>query len=311
MSCIKARLRANTALTDSVLARPLSAGNMGKKANQGKEMKADHKILMILILLIWKLINIDTAIADDEYIYQIRKGDTLRQIALLFTGNESTDEIARANGIININSIEEGTHLKLPSIHPVNTLVKYLSSIYNHDLTYAYSLLSEESQMHCSLQYFKNSCNEMAFFDLNSLKICADSIENNTRYIAVKVNMEEDPASWAFNLVYERNGWYIYLEHTNPTFPYNSRTLKCSDSRYAATIQVFATSSATKAATIVQDLVRLGFPAYHTPIEQNRKTLYRIRIGTFKTRHEARAFLQRTRSKFPKFAQDGIIVDEQ
>lgn len=52
-------------------------------------------------------------------------------------------------------------------------------------------------------------------------------------------------------------------------------------------IQVLATSSELSAEKLVKDMTLQGLPAYKTSVRQNGKTLWRVRVGLFKTKAEA------------------------
>ena len=52
-------------------------------------------------------------------------------------------------------------------------------------------------------------------------------------------------------------------------------------------IQVLATSSELSAEKLVKDMKLQGLPAYKMSVRQNGKTLWRVRVGLFKTKAEA------------------------
>ena len=53
-------------------------------------------------------------------------------------------------------------------------------------------------------------------------------------------------------------------------------------------VQVQATSSERKAEALVKQLASQGLPAYKTPVEKQGATIWRVRVGLYKTRDEAR-----------------------
>ena len=53
-------------------------------------------------------------------------------------------------------------------------------------------------------------------------------------------------------------------------------------------VQVQATSSERKAEALVKQLASQGLPAYKTPVQKQGATIWRVRVGLYKTRDEAR-----------------------
>ena len=52
-------------------------------------------------------------------------------------------------------------------------------------------------------------------------------------------------------------------------------------------VQVMATSSERQAEAAVKKIVDLGLPAYRVPVEKGAATLWRVRVGLYKTKKDA------------------------
>ena len=153
------------------------------------------------------------------YDYVVKPGDTLSEITLMFTGNHDFEKIARKNRISNPDLIFPGNLLTLPSVRPIETLRAYLSAIYKPEAIAAYNLLATQTRLNISFDKFKKALDAITFYNLDSIFICADFILNNNHILQLKILLNEDPASWGFNLIREKYKWYILLFDLNPTNP--------------------------------------------------------------------------------------------
>jgi hypothetical protein len=137
----------------------------------------------------------------------------------MFTGTHEYETIAQQNRISNPNLIYPGDHITLPSSRPIETLRGYLSAIYKSEAIEAYKLLSTNTRSNISFDEFKNALDEITFYNLDTISICADFIVNENHILQLKILLNEDPASWGFSLIREKYRWYILLFDLNPTNP--------------------------------------------------------------------------------------------
>jgi len=153
------------------------------------------------------------------YDYVVKPGDTLSEITLMFTGTHDYEKIARENRISNPDLIFPGNLLTLPPSRPIETLRAYLHAIYKSEAIEAYKLLATQTRLNISFDEFKKALDATTFYNLDSIFICADFILNNNHILQLKILLNEDPASWGFNLIREKYKWYILLFDLNPTNP--------------------------------------------------------------------------------------------
>ena len=153
------------------------------------------------------------------YDYIVRPEDTLSEITLMFTGTYDYDKIAQQNRISKPDLIYPGDIIRLPSTRPIETLRNYLDAIYKSEEMKAYKLLSTNTRSNISYDEFKKALDKITFYNLDSMRICADFIENKNHILQIKILLAEDPASWGFNLIREKYKWYILLFDLNPTNP--------------------------------------------------------------------------------------------
>jgi len=137
----------------------------------------------------------------------------------MYAGTHDYFKIAQANDISNPDLIFPGDKITLPLSRPVETLREYLRAIYNSKELDAYKLLSSDTRSKFAFEEFQKSLKEVTFYDLNSMSVCADLIANSNHILQIKIYIEEDPASWGFNLVREKYKWYVLLFDLNATFP--------------------------------------------------------------------------------------------
>ncbi|MFC1849347.1 LysM peptidoglycan-binding domain-containing protein [candidate division CSSED10-310 bacterium] len=183
----------------------------------------------VLILILGNTSAFAETIASQEptYDYIIGKGDTLSEIALAFTGSPNIAHIIRINNVTEPDLIYAGDQLKVPAPKPVATLKKYLSSIYDGQIKQAYSLLSSATQARFTFQEFETATAELTYFDLDTPAVCANRQKDGAHLLRLKIQMEEDPANWGFNLSLEKNDWRVELLDLHPTFPQESDGLDC------------------------------------------------------------------------------------
>jgi hypothetical protein len=153
------------------------------------------------------------------YDYIVKPEDTLSEITLMFTGTHDYDKIAQQNRISNPDLIYPGDIIRLSSSRPIETLRNYLDAIYKSKETKAYKLLSINTRSNISYDEFKNALDKITFYNLDSMRICSDFIENKNHILQIKIWLAQDPASWGFNLIREKYKWYIVLFDLNPTNP--------------------------------------------------------------------------------------------
>ena len=96
----------------------------------------------------------------------------------MYTGTHDYEKIAKQNRISNPNLIYPGDLITLPSSRPTETLRSYLSTIYKFKATEAYKLLSTNTRLNIPLNEFKKALGKITFYNLDTISICADFIEN-------------------------------------------------------------------------------------------------------------------------------------
>ena len=149
----------------------------------------------------------------------VRSGDTLSEITLMYTGTHDYEKIARQNRIPDPHLIYPGSLITLPSSRPIQTLKGYLDAIYNSKAIEAYKLLSANTRLTISFDKFTKALDEITFYNLDTIFICADFFVNQNHILQLKIRLNEDPASWGFSLIREKYKWYILLFDLNPTNP--------------------------------------------------------------------------------------------
>ena len=190
----------------------------------------DFKHLIFLIISVLSAIPSGLDAKDVQlYTYSIKPGDTLSEITLFFAGDLNYYRTARDNHIKNPDLIFPGEKVTVPCRRPLETLRTYLISIYINKAKDAYDLLSSDSRNKFSFEDFKGSLETTTFYDLNSLDVCADFIIKFGHILQIRAFLEQDPASWGFNLVREKYNWHILLFNLNPTFPLDDEKIdwKC------------------------------------------------------------------------------------
>ena len=191
-----------------------------------------NKIAVTIAFWAFMVVGYVNSYASDNgiYTYFVRSGDTLSEITLMFTGNFDYHKIARVNNISNPDLIYPGDKIALPSSRPSKTLKNYLKAIYDSKELEAYKLLSTDTRSKFSFDEFNKSLSKLTFYDLNSLNVCADFIENGSHILQIKLYLEEDPASWGFNLIREKYKWYVLLFNLTSTYPQDNGFLewKCN-----------------------------------------------------------------------------------
>lgn len=187
---------------------------------------------LLIFLIISLLSTIPSSLDGKEvpfYTYSIKPGDTLSEITLFFAGDLNYSRTARDNHIKDPDLIFPGDRVTIPCRRPLETLRTYLVSIYINKAKEAYNLLSSDSRNKFSFDDFKASLDTTTFYDLNSLDVCADFIIKFRHILQIRAFLEQDPASWGFNLVREKYKWRILLFDLNPTFPLDGEKIdwKC------------------------------------------------------------------------------------
>lgn len=182
------------------------------------------------LIIVFSIIFYGTVICCSSeiraYDYVVRSEDTLSEITLMFTGTHEYEKIAQKNRISNPNLIYPGDLITLPSSRPTETLRDYLSAIYKSEAIEAYKLLSTNTRLNISFDEFKKALNEITFYNLDTIFICADFIVNENHILQLKILLNEDPASWGFSLIREKYRWYILLFDLNPTNPQDDGFIK-------------------------------------------------------------------------------------
>ena len=180
-----------------------------------------YKIFSNIIFLIITFSGIVLCCSSETraYDYIVRPEDTLSEITLMFTGTRDYEKIAQQNRISNPDLIYPGDIISLPSSRPIETLRNYLAAIYKSEEIKAYKLLSTNTRSNISYDEFKKALDKITFYNLDSMRICADFIENENHILQIKILLAQDPASWGFNLIREKYKWYILLFDLNPTNP--------------------------------------------------------------------------------------------
>jgi hypothetical protein len=166
------------------------------------------------------------------YEYIVKPKDTLSEITLMFTGTHDYHKIAQQNRISNPDVIYPGDIIRLPSSRPNRTLRNYLNAIYKSDEMKAYQLLSANTRSKIAYDDFKKALDKITFYNLDTMRICADFVENGYHVIQIKILLAEDPASWGFSLIRQKYKWYILLFDLNPTNPQDDGFIewKCNGS---------------------------------------------------------------------------------
>lgn len=193
-----------------------------------------QKLTLIIIFLIIIFSGIVSCCFSEAraYDYIVRPEDTLSEITLMFTGTHDYDKIAQQNRISNPDLIYPGDIIRLPSLRPIKTLRSYLTAIYKSEEMKAYKLLSSNTRSNISYDQFKKALDKITFYNLDSMRICSDFVENEHHILQIKIWLAEDPASWGFNLIRENYKWYILLFDLNPTNPQDDGFIewKCNGS---------------------------------------------------------------------------------
>jgi hypothetical protein len=114
----------------------------------------------------------------------------------MFTGIHDYRKIARQNRISNPDLIYPGDIIRLPSSRPIETLRNYLSAIYESEEMKAYKLLSANTRLNISYDEFNKALDKITFYNLDSMRICADFIDNENHILQIKIWLAQDPASW-------------------------------------------------------------------------------------------------------------------
>ena len=193
-----------------------------------------YKIFSNIIFLIITFSGIVLCCSSETraYDYMVRPKDTLSEITLMFTGTHDYRKIAQQNRISNPDLIYPGDIIRLPSSRPIETLRNYLAAIYKSEEMKAYKLLSTNTRSNISYDEFNKALDKITFYNLDSMRICADFIEHENHILQIKIWLAQDPASWGFNLIREKYKWYILLFDLNPTNPQDDGFIewKCNGS---------------------------------------------------------------------------------
>ena len=188
-------------------------------------MKMKIKLITLLSLLPLFFLNRHCC-ADGEYSYLVRKGDTLSEITLMFSGSHDYFKVAESNDISNPDLIFPGDMVHISQKRPIRSLGKYLESIYSDDFKAAYAALSSLTASWYSYEEFTKSFDLKPDYDLSTIKICADFYVDGRHYLQMEIQHYEDPAKWGFTLVRERYKWYIVLFDKNPVHPLSNGYLE-------------------------------------------------------------------------------------
>ncbi|MBW2593619.1 MAG: LysM peptidoglycan-binding domain-containing protein [Deltaproteobacteria bacterium] len=188
------------------------------------------KIYCIIICTIFYLHCLSIECLAD-YTYIVKKGDTLSEITLMFSGSHEYQRIAKLNNISNPDLIFPGDKVTLSQKRPNRALREYLGSIYFKNYKYAYSLLSSETNSWYSYNDFIKSFEITTYYDLSSIIICSDFQFNGKHFLQMEINHYEDPAKWGFILIRQKYNWYLLLFDKNPTHPMSNGYLewKCKE----------------------------------------------------------------------------------
>lgn len=157
--------------------------------------------------------------AETDYAYTIRPGDTLGEIARLFCTDATYKDIARNNHIRRASRISPGQVVVIPATRPVKTLRQYLTAIANRDGGTAYALLADSTRKDYSPDDFDSAMAGSGAFDMDSLKVVADSVRDGRRYVQVMARVAPDHSSWTFNLVWEDGHWRVLLQDFSINVP--------------------------------------------------------------------------------------------
>jgi hypothetical protein len=186
--------------------------------NTGAKLQK-HILIIIYLIITFSGIVLCCSPEIRAYDYIVRPKDTLSEITLMFTGTHDYNKIARQNRISNPDLIYPGDIIRLPPPRPIETLRNYLDAIYKSKEMKAYSLLSTITRSKISYDEFKKALDKITFYNLDSMRICSDFIENENHILQIKIFLAQDPASWGFNLIREKYKWYVLLFDLNPTNP--------------------------------------------------------------------------------------------
>ena len=182
--------------------------------------------LITLFSLLFLFIFNRHCLADREYIYVVRKGDTLSEITLMFSGSHDYFKVAKFNGISNPELIFPGDRISISQKRPLRSLSKYFESIYSDDFKAAYATLSSITTSWYSYEDFTKSFDLKTDYELSTIKICADFYVDGKHYLQMKIEHYEDPAEWGFTLVRERYKWYVVLFDKYPMHPISNGYLQ-------------------------------------------------------------------------------------
>ena len=177
-----------------------------------------NKIIIITLFLI--VFSQSAYAAENQtYTYKVRKGDTLSEITLLFTGTLNYMKIAKANRINNPDLILPGNKIRLTAKKPLSVIEHYFEAIYDNRSKEAYEMLSSYTNSSLSLAEFENLIKERTAFDMDSFDVISDNIWNKHLVLFIEAHLESDPATWGFNLIREKGKWRVLVLNHNPTFP--------------------------------------------------------------------------------------------
>jgi len=185
------------------------------------------KIKLITLFSLLFLFSLNRhCLADREYNYVVRKGDTLSEITLMFSGSHDYFKVAEFNDISNPDLIFPGDMIFISQKRPVRSLGKYLESIYSDDFKAAYAALSSITTSWYSYEDFIKSFNLKTDYELSTIKICADFYVDGKHYLQMEIQHSEDPANWGFTLVREKYKWYLVLFDKFPMHPVSNGYLE-------------------------------------------------------------------------------------
>ena len=182
--------------------------------------------LITLCLLLFLIFLSRPCMAEQEYTYVVRKGDTLSEITLMFSGSHDYFKVAKFNNISNPDIIFPGDMISINQKRPIKSLSKYLESIYSDDLKAAYAALSSLTTLWYSYEDFIKSFDSKIDYELSTIKICADFYVDGRHYLQMEIWHYEDPAQWGFTLVREKYKWYLVLFDKNPMHPISNGYLE-------------------------------------------------------------------------------------
>lgn len=154
-----------------------------------------------------------------NYTYKVRRGDTLSEITLMFTGNLNYKKVARANRISNPDLIFPGNKIILITKNPISVIGRYFEAIYDNRSEKAYEMLSSYTKSSLSLAEFDSSIKQRTAFDMTSFEVISDTIWDKHLVLFIEAHLESDPAKWGFNVIREKGKWRVLVLNHNPTFP--------------------------------------------------------------------------------------------